>query len=119
MKSITDKKVQNKIRYIQDTLYVIGGKWKLPIAIAIYYGNNRFTDLKKNVPKITARVLSKELKELEANGLIKRTVHNTYPATVEYSLEPYCRTLDPLIKEMTRWGEQHKNKIAGKQTALL
>lgn len=114
MKSITDKKVQDKIRHIQDTLYVISGKWKIPIVIAIYYGNNRFRDLQRSVPKITSRVLSKELKELEANGLIKRTVYDTAPVSVEYSLEPYCRTLDPLIHEMVRWGEQHKKKIAGK-----
>jgi DNA-binding HxlR family transcriptional regulator len=114
MKTIQDKKVTDKIGYIQDTLYVIGGKWKLPIIIAVYYGNSRFTDLKRCIPKITSRVLSKELKELEANKLIKRTVYDESPVLVEYTFAEYAHTLEPVITELTKWGEQHRKKIRGK-----
>ena len=56
--------------YVQDTLYVLGGKWKLLIILALSNGNSRFTEIRKSIPKITTRMLSKELKELEINKLI-------------------------------------------------
>lgn len=101
----------DKIKYVQDTLYVISGKWKLPILMAMYDGTSRFRDLQRNIPKITTRVLSKELKDLEANKLILRTVHDTYPITVEYTLMPYSFTLQPVVDEMISWGQQHRKKI--------
>ncbi len=111
---LNNKKVQDKIKFVQDTLYVISGKWKLPIIISLYYGNNRFRDLQKSIPKITNRVLSKELKDLEANQLVVRTVYDTSPVSVEYVLADYALTLTPVIQSMTKWGEEHRQKIAGK-----
>lgn len=109
-----EKRIKDKIRHIQDTLYVISGKWKLPIIISIYYGKKRFTEIKGSIPDITSRVLSKELKELEINQLIKRTVYDESPVVIEYTMEDYALTLTPVIQSMTKWGEQHQQKIRSK-----
>jgi DNA-binding HxlR family transcriptional regulator len=102
---------EQKIKYVQDTLFVISGKWKLPILIAISQGNNRFRDLQRSVPPISTRVLSKELKDLEENKLVKRVVHDTLPPTIEYMVMPYCKTLASVVDEMILWGKNHRKKI--------
>jgi len=104
----------DKIKYVQDTLYVISGKWKLPILMTMYDGQSRFRQIQRNIPKITTRVLSKELKDLEANKLIVRTVYNSSPVSIEYTLTPYSYTIKPVVDEMVNWGENHRKKIAGK-----
>lgn len=103
--------IEQQIKYVQDTLYVISGKWKLPILIAMNNGNSRFRDLQRGISKITTRVLSKELKELEANKLVIRKVYDTSPVTVEYTVSPYCKSLKPLVDEMIKWGQNHRRKI--------
>ncbi len=103
-----------KIGYVQDTLFVIGGKWKLPIIIAIYYGNKRFKDLKAAIPNITSHVLSKELKHLEENRLIERKVDDFSPKTIEYCLTKYCDTIGNVLSGMAVWGKQHGKKIRNK-----
>lgn len=96
---------------VSDALYVIGGKWKLMIIIAMARGNKRFTELQRQVTGISARVLSAELKELEANGFIVKKVTAAYPVTIEYELLPYSSTLEELVEAMTNWGLQHREKI--------
>ncbi|HEY0298852.1 MAG TPA: helix-turn-helix domain-containing protein [Arachidicoccus sp.] len=105
---------QDKIRFVQDTQYVIGGKWKLPIIISIYHGHNRFNEILSSIPKITNRVLSKELKHLEQNLLISRTVYDDYPARVEYNLTEYCQTISEVLQSMEKWGKAHREKIKKK-----
>ncbi len=105
---------QKKIAYVQDTLYVISGKWRLPILIAMYYGNKRFRDIQRAVPNITTRVLSKELKELAANKLIDRVVYDSSPVLIEYTSSAYCKSLQPLVGEMIKWGKNHREKIKGR-----
>jgi len=104
--------IEKKIKYVQDTLFVISGKWKLPILIAINQGSNRFRDIQRSVTSITTRVLSKELKDLEQNKLVKRTVYDSSPVMVEYTVQPYCKSLKPLVDEMILWGENHRKQIA-------
>jgi len=99
---------------VRDALDVINGKWKLPIIIAMSSGNKRFSDIQKQVPKITAKVLSKELKDLETHQLLKRTVYDTLPVTVEYTLLPYADTLENVIIALHNWGVQHRKVIIGK-----
>jgi DNA-binding HxlR family transcriptional regulator len=111
---MTTEEVAKKIKFVEDTLYVMGGKWKLPIIIALYHGSNRFKDLKTCIPKITSRVLSKELKDLETNQMVLRTVYNTSPVKVEYTLTDYCFTLKDIVIAMEKWGENHRKKISGK-----
>jgi DNA-binding HxlR family transcriptional regulator len=97
----------DKISFVQDTLAIISGKWKLPILMSMYGGKNRFRDIQRNIPAITTRVLSKELKELEASKLITRTVHDSYPVSITYNLTSYSHTLTPVVDEMIKWGKQH------------
>ena len=61
-------------------------------------------------------MLSKELKDLEANQMITRTVYNTNPVSVEYKVTEYCLTIKPVIEMMTDWGKKHRKKILGKAT---
>jgi DNA-binding HxlR family transcriptional regulator len=99
--------ITDKISYVQDTLSVISGKWKLPILLSMYDGKSRFRDLQRSIPAITTRVLSKELKDLESNKLIIRIVHDTYPVSIDYKLTSYSYTLTPVVDEMIKWGKQH------------
>ncbi|MCS4168523.1 MULTISPECIES: helix-turn-helix domain-containing protein [Sphingobacterium] len=102
---------------VSDTLYVVGGKWKLMIIIAMARGNNRFSELQKQVKGISARVLSSELKELELNGFIVKKVSVGYPVLIEYELLPYSHTLEELVGAMTRWGIQHRAKIKSERSS--
>ena len=99
---------------IQDALYILSGKWKLPIIVALKHGHKRFKELNREIEGITAKMLSKELKELEINDLVKRTVYDTIPVSVEYELTPYGETLNPVIIALRDWGSKHRKRIAGK-----
>lgn len=100
---------------VRDALDVINGKWKIQIIIALWEGNTRFKDIERRIPKITARMLSKELKDLECHQLVKRTVYDTLPVTVEYTTTPHALTLKPVIEELQAWGSLHRKKILDKQ----
>src|SRR6266480_2130311 len=91
---------------VRDALDILSGKWKLPIIIALSFGNRRFSQLAKQIPGITDKMLSKELRDLEMNELVKRTVYDTLPVIVEYSMTPYGKTLENLIGELQAWGLQ-------------
>lgn len=100
---------------VSDALYVLSGKWKIPIIIALTFGNKRFGQISKEIPKITDRMLAKELRELETNQLITRKVYDTIPVTVEYSLTEYGKSLEPVIRELAMWGMNHREKMFGKE----
>lgn len=102
------------IQPVTDALYVLSGKWKIPILISLTFGNKRFGQMAKEIPKITEKMLSKELRELELNQLVKRTVYDTIPVVVEYSLTEYGHSLDKLIFELATWGSEHRKRIIGK-----
>lgn len=99
---------------VRDALDVISGKWKLLILISISGGNDRFSAIQKSIPKITAKVLSKELKDLEEHQLIERKVIDDYPVSIEYTTTTYAQTLGTVIKSLREWGENHRKKIIGK-----
>ena len=96
---------------VQDALYILSGKWKIPIIIALIHGNKRFKELHREIKGITAKMLSKELKELEVNALVTRTVYDTIPVSVEYELTAYGTTLDEVIMALRDWGLKHRQKI--------
>lgn len=110
----TSKECVEYIRPVRDVLDIINGKWKLPILIALSLGNKRFKELERDVEGITPRMLSKELRDLEINELVIRTVFDTFPVTVEYSLSDYGKTLDSVIEALREWGKNHRNKLFGK-----
>lgn len=96
---------------VQDALYVLNGKWKLPIIVALSSGNKRFNELQKTVKGIAAKVLSHELKEMELNGLVIRRVYSTTPVVIEYELTDYSNTLGHVVDALREWGTMHREKI--------
>jgi DNA-binding HxlR family transcriptional regulator len=104
---------------VQDALYVVGGKWTLPVIVALRDGGNmRFNELQRNVKGISARVLSTELKELELNGFIGRHVDTGTPIIVEYRLTPYADTLGNVLTALREWGAMHRDKIRGREPSV-
>ncbi|PSK93271.1 winged helix-turn-helix transcriptional regulator [Taibaiella chishuiensis] len=101
----------DEIQALQDTIYVIGGKWKLPIINSICNGNHRFREIERSIPGITTRMLSRELKEMELNKLIRRIEDPDFPTKVEYVSTEYCKSFGNIILEMISWGKQHRKKI--------
>jgi len=107
-----ESQFEEKIRAIQDTMFVLGGKWKLPVILSIYSGNKRFNEIAGSIPGITNRVLSKELKHLEENFLISRTIIDDYPVRIEYTLTEYCMTTEKVAAPLEDWGINHRKKIS-------
>jgi len=96
---------------VKDAMDVLSGKWKIQIIGALSYkGALRFMDLLRFVDGIGAKMLSKELRDLEINLLVTRTVLDTKPVTVEYELTPHGRTLERTINEIHLWGKSHRKK---------
>lgn len=89
---------------LQEILGVIGGKWSMSIIYALFPGKKRFSELERLVPNINTRMLAKELKNMEANGIVTRKVFATVPPTVEYTLTLKGKKLEPIIEELYKWG---------------
>jgi DNA-binding HxlR family transcriptional regulator len=100
---------------LQDTIYAIGGKWKMRIFKSMCLGNIRFTEIEKSLTGITKRTLSKELKELEINQLVTRKAYPDQPSKAEYKLTSYAKTLVPMLNEMVNWGTAHRQVIIKRQ----
>jgi DNA-binding HxlR family transcriptional regulator len=96
---------------IGDALYVIGGKWKLRVIVALGHGNKRFNEIQRAVDGVSARVLSSELKELELNGFVTRVVHTQTPVVVEYQITDYAATLGNVLSSLADWGTMHREKL--------
>lgn len=117
MKSIVNEPVSakqeciSKVRHISDALYVLNGKWKFPLISTLREGPLRFNEILKLVEGITPKVLAKELRDLEVNGLIERKVFPTMPVIVSYETTAYSDTLKNVLHELEKWGEQHREKV--------
>jgi DNA-binding HxlR family transcriptional regulator len=94
-----------------DALHILSGRWKLHILLILTFADKRFGQLRKDVPGITPKTLSKELRELELNELVSRRVYDTVPISVEYTLTEYGRSLKPVIVALRDWGLQHRERI--------
>ena len=90
------------------TLDVIGGRWKVPILWHLLQGTLRFSELRRALPGVTQKMLTQQLRELERDGVVDRTVHAAAPPKVEYSLSEYGETLKPLLLGMCEWGKKHR-----------
>ena len=91
---------------LKDVLDIIGGKWAMPIIYHLSKGKMRFKELERNVEGINTRMLVKELKNMDANGIITREVFATVPPTVEYTLTVKGEKLLPSITSLYRWGQE-------------
>jgi DNA-binding HxlR family transcriptional regulator len=96
---------------VKDALDILSGKWKLQIIISLSFGKKRFKQMQREIPGITAKMLSKELRELEVNELAARYVYDTKPVSVEYELTAYGKTLNKVIGELHKWGTKHRKRI--------
>jgi len=97
---------------VRDTLNAISGKWKLLILISMNEGHCRFGEIEMSIPKITPKVLSQELRELEKLRFIKRSSPKASPGHNEYSLTPHFKTLKKIIREIKKWGVKHSRRKA-------
>jgi DNA-binding HxlR family transcriptional regulator len=107
MDRIQDKKIECPIQAIVDT---IGGKWKLSILYQLFQGTKRYGELRRLVPNATERMLTLQLRELEAAGIVLRTVYPEVPPKVEYSLTELGLSLEPVLQTMLTWSEKYSKQ---------
>lgn len=98
---------------LNECLTVLGGKWKVPIIGSLQFGSQRFKDLELMI-NITPRMLSKELKELELNNIIRRNVDSTTPSRIAYELTESGKSLSPILEAMVSWGVNHRKVTLNK-----
>jgi DNA-binding HxlR family transcriptional regulator len=97
---------------LRDAIELLSGKWKFCILLNLStQGTMRFKDLQETVVGITPKVLSKELQELEQNLLLTRTVNNTRPVTVSYSLTQHAYEVQPVLNALIEFGIKHGKKV--------
>lgn len=96
---------------VEITLSMISNKWKVLILRELFGGTRRFSELKRSLPGLTQKMLTQQLRDMEASGLIERTVYPVVPPKVEYSLSPLGRSLSPVLDALREWGESYKNSV--------
>jgi DNA-binding HxlR family transcriptional regulator len=110
-----DKTECNKtLTPIREALSILTGKWKIPIIVSLSFGNKRFKEMEREISGITGKMLSKELRDMESNELVKRTVYDSVPVSVEYSLTAYGKSLKSVIEELRCWGIKHMGRSKSK-----
>lgn len=103
------------------TMHYIGGKWKTIVLWYLRNDKKRFSELKKQIPDITEKMLSLQLKSLEEDGIVKRSVYAEVPPRVEYELTEFGRTLIPVIEAIAQWGRdlgQKEGKLVSREELL-
>ncbi|MCT3924053.1 helix-turn-helix transcriptional regulator [Elizabethkingia anophelis] len=107
-----DSECKTRILAIKDTMEILSGKWKFHIlGTLIQTEKLHFMELLREVDGIGAKMLSKELNELELNQLVKRKVIHTKPVTVEYKITQYGKTIAPIIDEIANWGISYRKAL--------
>ena len=96
---------------VEITLLLIGDKWKVLILRDLLSGTKRFGELKSSLGTISQKVLTQDLRTMEADGLVERTVYAEVPPRVEYTLTELGRNLEPVLHSMRSWGKQYKERI--------
>lgn len=111
-KKLEHSECNMRLTAMEDTLYVIGGKWKLRIIIGLFEGPKRFNELQRTIKGISSKVLSSELKTLEENGFVERKVYpEQIPVMIEYRLTEYSKTLNKVLDAMVEWGTEHREWV--------
>ena len=108
-----DQKIVNELPAcpVETTLTLISNKWKVLILRDLMTGTKRFGELKKSIGTVSQKVLTAQLRDMEQNGLLTRTVYAEVPPRVEYSLTELGRSLKPILDAMWNWGEEYKSSI--------
>ena len=99
------------LRNVIDALYVLNGKWKIPLILSLVQSSKRFNEIQNDLGGISPKILANELKHLELNDFITRNVYPTTPVTIIYEATDYSRTLQNVMRELSAWGGQHREKI--------
>lgn len=97
---------------VEASLGVIGGRWKGVVLYWLLHGKLRFGELRRRLPNCTERMLTVQLRELEEDGLVTRTVFAEVPPRVEYELTAFGRSLEPILMALREWGERYKRRLA-------
>jgi DNA-binding HxlR family transcriptional regulator len=113
-KDIVEVACPHRLRASRDAMDVIQGKWRIPIIISLTYGKKRFGEISRDISDISPKMLSQELKVLEENKIITRTVYDSMPVIVEYSLTDLGLSLKKLLEELLKWGIHFRETIVGK-----
>ncbi|WP_158800118.1 helix-turn-helix domain-containing protein [Pedobacter sp. L105] len=100
-----------RIRAIDDTMDILNGKWKISILSRLLYKPMRYSELLKDINGISGKMLSRELQDLETNGLISRTVASTKPLAVSYDVTAHGLSLKILTDNIADWGLEHRERI--------
>lgn len=111
---ITRESCPESVLAIKDAIEALEGRWKILILLSLSAGNKRFKQISKEVHGITDKMLSKELKLLEANKLIKRDEYDTFPPTVEYSITGHGKSIESVLESLYHWGQKHRKEVIGK-----
>ena len=93
------------------SLELLGGRWKLAILKQLVSGTHRFGELRRALPGVTQRMLTRQLRELEADGLVERTVYREVPPRVEYALTDVGHTLDSITEQLDTWGRWYRERV--------
>lgn len=113
------KRDPNHLCPAQHTLHVIGGRWKIPIVWRLQQGTHRFSELRRALEGVTQKMLAQQLRELESDGIVGRTVYPQVPPKVEYWLTQSGRSLAPVVEAMCKWGAKrgscNPRKVGGKR----
>ena len=96
---------------VETTLMLIGDKWKVLILRDLLPGKKRFGELKKSIGSVSQKVLTAQLRDMESNGLVTRTVYPEVPPRVEYALTELGQSLKPILDAMWNWGEEYKSTL--------
>ncbi|MES2627659.1 MAG: helix-turn-helix domain-containing protein [Bacteroidota bacterium] len=104
---------------IRDALEALEGRWKLLLLFSLSSGPKRFGQLSREVSGISDKMLAKDLRSLEENGLINRKVLDTVPQSIEYTITDHGRSLEKVLQELHLWGLAHRHKIIGKPPELI
>jgi DNA-binding HxlR family transcriptional regulator len=110
---ITKTECTSNLKNVIDALYVLNGKWKLPIVLSLVNSPKRFNEIMKDVEGISPKILAQELKHLEQNELVVRNVYTTTPVSIVYEASPYSETLNDVLRTLSDWGAGHRKKIIG------
>jgi len=102
--------------FVQMTLSVLGGKWKLLILWHLKDSGKRYSELKRLMPEISEKMLIQQLKELEKDTIISRKTLSVMPLKVEYSFTEYGKTLIPVFQPLCEWGQEHLKRMNMKKT---
>ncbi|MBZ6075684.1 winged helix-turn-helix transcriptional regulator [Microvirga puerhi] len=109
MARLSRKEIPGTTCSVEGTLNLIDGKWKIVILYKLLRGTLRFNEIRRLLPGVTQRMLTNQLRELEADGLVTRTVYAQVPPRVEYDLSDLGRSLEPVLVAMKTWGDANLN----------